>query len=269
MIKISEKTMIYTIFVATLLFVSFSVSAAYAKGGAPFAQDAKDAIAANDYAAFTTAIAGTRLEGRVDEEKFAKIVEKTAKKDAVSAAIINNDYEAFTNAVVGTKYEGKVDEERFAKLVEKRSKKDGIRAAVENNDYAAFQSSAEGTHYAAKITDEATFAKFVEAKNLAKAGDKEAARAILKEIQIKPKNKKGKKQKKGSSAISREVQAAIKEAFENNDYAAFTAAVAGTQLEGRYSEEDFQKKAEGIKSGDRVSPRKKAYKKRGAKESKY
>ena len=74
-----------------------------------------------------------------------------------------------------------------------------------------------------------------------------------------------KKQKKGSSAIPRETQIAIKEAFESNDYAAFTAAVA---LEFLYSEEDFQKKAEGIKSGDRVSPRKKAYKKRGA-ESKY
>ena len=187
----------------------------------------------------------------------------------MAAAITNNDYEAFTNAVVGTKYEGKVDEERFAKLVEKRAKKDGIRSAVENNDYAAFQASAEGTHYAAKITDEATFAKFVEAKNLAKAGDKEAARAILKEIQIKPKNKKGKKQKKGSSAVSREVQAAIKKAFENNDYAAFTAAVVGTQLEGKYSEEDFQKKAEAIKNGERRTTKKRGYKKRETKRSKY
>ena len=259
----------HAILVATIIAI-VSVSGVYAaKGSKGLTEDAKNAIAANDYAAFITAIAGTRLEGRIDEEKFTKIVEKTAKKNAVRSAIENNDYAAFQNAVVGTKYEGKVDEERFAKLVEKKAKKDGIKTAVENNDYAAFQASAEGTHYAKKITDEATFAKFVEAKNLAKAGDKEAARAILKEIQIKPKNKKGKKQKKGSSAISREVQTAIKEAFENNDYAAFTAAVAGTQLEGRYSEEDFQKKAEGIKSGDRVSPRKKAYKKRGAKESKY
>ena len=249
MSKTSQLSAISTVILIIILFIVFSVSVVYAaKDDKRLTEDAKNAIKSNDYAAFQTVVAGTRFEGKIDEEKFTKIVEKTAKKTAARVSIENNDYEAFQNAVVGTKYEGKIDEKRFLKLVEKKIKKDDIKNAIENNDYAAFQRSAVNIRYAEKITDEATFAKLVEAKNLVKSGDKEAAMVIFKELQIKPKHKKGIFKKKGF-VLPREKQAAIKEAFNNLDYAAFTAAVAGTKLEGKYSEEKFQKKAEAIKNG--------------------
>ena len=57
----------HAILVATIIAI-VSVSGVYAaKGSKGLTEDAKNAIAANDYAAFITAIAGTRLE-----EKFTK-----------------------------------------------------------------------------------------------------------------------------------------------------------------------------------------------------
>ena len=62
-----------------------------------------------------------------------------------------------------------------------------VKAAVEAEDYDAFTEAAEDTKLADDIDSEADFQKFVEAYELRQSGDREAAREILSELGIEPK----------------------------------------------------------------------------------
>ena len=75
-------------------------------------------------------------------------------------------------------------EEIRAKMAERMAIKLEIREAVLTGDYSAWQTLTADKEHARDI-DEETFNKLSEAANLREAGDREGARAILKELDLK------------------------------------------------------------------------------------
>jgi len=67
---------------------------AFAAHGGQLAQEARDAISANDFAAFQVATEGTRL-ANISEEVFEQKVERAENKEAKRAAVESGDYDAF------------------------------------------------------------------------------------------------------------------------------------------------------------------------------
>jgi len=108
----------------------------WGRGGHMFLNNtwAQTAITNNDYAAFQTAIKGTKSEGKITQDEFNKLVRAAQKKAAVDAAIEANDYDAFVEATKPTK-------EEFATIVKQHQTRAAVEVAVKNNDYAAFQTA--------------------------------------------------------------------------------------------------------------------------------
>lgn len=108
-----------------------------------------------------------------------------------------------------------------------------IKAAVENNDYDAWLAAISDTKMAEKNADninEETFNKFVAAHNLFKAGDKEAAKEIMKDLGFKHKkgfgfgkHKRGKGSFGAMKNLTDEQKEAFKAAFESGDEDAIKA----------------------------------------------
>lgn len=71
-----------------------------------------------------------------------------------------------------------------AQKAEMKQKHEAIEVAITSANYSAFVSATAGGPLEGKIT-EAQFPKFVEAHKLMKAGDKDGAKAIMKELGIK------------------------------------------------------------------------------------
>ncbi|MFM2383560.1 MAG: hypothetical protein RIQ72_132 [Candidatus Parcubacteria bacterium] len=71
-----------------------------------------------------------------------------------------------------------------AQKAEMKQKHEAIDAAITSANYSAFVTAAAGGPLEGKIT-EAQFPKFVEAHKLMKAGDKDGAKTIMKELGIK------------------------------------------------------------------------------------
>jgi DNA-binding GntR family transcriptional regulator len=68
------------------------------------------ALEENDYTAFTAAIKGTPMEGKVTQEQFTTMQTMHKKHEAVQDALKNNNYDAFVKATTPTK-------EEFAQMV--------------------------------------------------------------------------------------------------------------------------------------------------------
>lgn len=79
-------------------------------GGKLMNEAAETALAANDYNAFVAEIAWTKMEGKVTQEHFTKMVEGHKKHAAIEAALEKNDYNAFVAATTPT-------QEEFAEMV--------------------------------------------------------------------------------------------------------------------------------------------------------
>ena len=89
---------------------------------AKFNEAAQTALKNNDYTAFTEAVKGTKMEGKVTQEQFSKMVTHHAKQEAVHTALKNNDYDAFVKAKTPT-------QEEFAEMVAKFKEREAAMAA--------------------------------------------------------------------------------------------------------------------------------------------
>lgn len=100
---------------------------------------------------------------------------------------------------------------------------EALMEAVENNDYPAFLKAIEGSPLADIIDTEAEFKKFVEAHDLLKDGDREAAKAIFDELGIEGHGKfvmkfKGDKEPPFFDKLTDAQKAEVKAAFEAKDH---------------------------------------------------
>ena len=219
-----------TSILVTLIFFSLAC-VALAKSSRHLSSEIKNAIEVGDYIAFTLAIEGTKLEGRVNEEYFRRLVAKSTKNRQIKSSIDNNDYKAFQTASKGTKFEKKVNKQQFAQLVGKTQRKNAITKAIENGDYQSFVSVTAGTKLTDKIYSKEIFDKLVKSIRLAKTGDRVGAKEIYESIGLKPKYSKKLKAKKFIS--KKPLKAIIKSSIENNDYQAFQEAIKGTPWENK------------------------------------
>jgi len=160
-----------------LTLATTGVASAHLGGNSETRAAIKAAFAAQDFTAFQEAAANTQIIEQIDsQEKFEKIIEAHELKaagDRAGAQVIR--------AELGLKdrHSGK-------------GKNSAAKDAVEANDYTAFQEAINDGHFAEKINSAEKFAKLVEVNELRAAGEYEQARAIMEELGISHRDRKGK-----------------------------------------------------------------------------
>lgn len=124
--------------------------------------------------------------------------------------------------------------------------REAIMAAIEAGDYATWKTLSDekgGNVMSEAIENEEDFSKLVEAHKLMKAGDKDGAEAIFKELGIDfggPRDGRG----EGKGFMGGEQNEAVETAIENSDYSAWKTLMekrGGRILEVIDTEDDFKK----------------------------
>ena len=139
-----------------------------------FATMATLGIAAVLFAGISSAQAAKREYTQAQRDAIAQARDLRAAGDIAGAKKVLGD----ANVVRATHVKHRVPTE------EQRAMFQAVKTAVETEDYAAFQASA-GTYLTTRVDTEADFAKLVEANQLRKAGDREGAVEIMKELGFK------------------------------------------------------------------------------------
>lgn len=124
--------------------------------------------------------------------------------------------------------------------------REAVKEAVENNDYEAFIKAAAGSPLAEIVDTKEEFAKFVEAHNLMKNGDKDSAKAIFDDLGIEgPGERHGPfgagKEFPFMDKLTDEQKVEIKAAFEARDHEKVKAILeaAGIELPDRSEGKGF------------------------------
>lgn len=183
---------------------------------------AHTAMLAWDYAAFIAAIGDAPFAEDITEEQFATIAAKMQQEQAIQSAIENNDYDAYLT-VVQSVFAQTSSEAFFNDMVTKRLVAEKIKAAIEAEDYEAYVQAVAGTEHEWRVTEE-QFAEMIDHKTDMMSWDKREG--MRKNMQ----NNRGVKNSSNAS-----LQAAVMA----GDYDAFVQAIAGTALEGKITELQF------------------------------
>ncbi len=96
-----------------------------------------------------------------------------------------------------------------------QEQREGVKDAIANNDYVAWAEALASHPKAEEFVNEATFSVLVQAHQLAEAGDREAAKELLQENDIKRPGRRGHGPKKE-----------VREAVANGDYQAWAELLA-------------------------------------------
>lgn len=180
------------------------------------------AVLAWDYAAFLEAVGDAPFVDKITEDQFNKMTVRAQQQNAIDVAIENNDYDAYLTAVQSV-FSEKSSEEFFNDLVSKRLTAEKIKAAIEAEDYEAYVEAVEWTEREGKLTEE-QFAEMIAHKADRMSGER-------------PENmRKGMQENKG---VRRWSNTNLQAAVMAWDYDAFLQAIAGTALEGKISETQF------------------------------
>lgn len=183
------------------------------------------AVLAWDYSAFLEAIADAPFADKMTEEQFAKMVVRAQQEEAIQTAVENNDYAAYLTAVQSA-FADRSSEAFFNDLVSKRLAAEKVKAAIETEDYDAYVEAVKGTEREGKLTEE-QFADMITHKADRMSGEKGDRWEDM---------RKGMQENKG---IRRWSNTNLQAAVMAWDYAAFVQAIAGTALEGKITQSQF------------------------------
>lgn len=183
-------------------------------------------------AAFAVTATGVYAQGNTD-----KILERANLSEEQKSALHtahdlrkSGDFEAARDTLLNAGF----DEETLHSLRNAGHEvRTEIKAAIEADDYAAFKLAAEGTPMAEQITSKEQFDRLVEAYQLRKNGDFEAAREVMDDLGIKPRgHMKGHfKSQNNLADLTEEERDAFKEARRANDKEAAHAILEEAGIE--------------------------------------
>jgi len=153
----------------------------------------QSAIENNDYDAFVEAASevDSNAVDRIDEERFALMVDKHENREAMDAALDAEDYETFKE-IMNERCERRMDqmtEEKFQEMVDVKQAHDAVKSSIESEDYDAWVSAVSSLPHGSGMADvvsEEDFEIMIEVHDLRESGDHEAARALAKENDLKP-----------------------------------------------------------------------------------
>lgn len=99
-------------------------------------------------------------------------------------------------------------------VLDRKASKMAVKEAIENNDYDAFVEATEDKSWADRVTED-VFETFVEAHELREDGDKEGARALIKELGLRKGNGEGNSERREFfNSLSESDQETLREARE-------------------------------------------------------
>ncbi len=180
-------------------------------GGPQDMQDnpAHVALLAGDYDAFVAAHADMPFAKDITEEQFAKMSAKAKQGQAIQSAIADNDYAAYA-AAVKVSYEEMSSQTFFNDMVAKQKTAAAVKAAFEAKDYDAYVAAVADTEQEGKFT-EAQFTDMMNGKGKMKG-----------------------EHKRGDNKWGLDIKGLL-----SGDYTAFQQAIAGTKLEGKITQDQF------------------------------
>lgn len=155
---------------------------------------ARAAVEAGDYGAWAAALADApRADERVNETTFNVLVEASALRDvgddeAARELLRENDIRPHRRGHDKDRERPELSEEERAK---REARRDEVRSAVAAGDYDAWAAALADAPHADEFVNEANFAVISEAHSLREAGDREAARDLLQENDIRRPGKHG------------------------------------------------------------------------------
>lgn len=170
---------------------------------------AHQALLSGDYTAFIAAIKDAPFAQDITQEQFTKMSDKAKQEQALHDAIKNNDYAAYST-IVKAEYEERSSQAFFNDIVAREKTMTAVKAAFEAKDYAAYVAAVKGTDQENKLTE----AQFTEIAN--------------------HKEQKGERKEHKGDKMGIDIKGLL-----SGDYAAFTKAIAGTKLEGKITQDQF------------------------------
>ena len=155
---------------------------------------ARAAVEAGDYGAWAEALADApKADERVNEMTFNVLVEASALRDAgddeaARELLRENDIRPHRR---GHNKDGERPELSEEERAEREARRDEVRSAVAAGDYDAWATALADAPHADEFVNEANFTVIAEAHSLREAGDREAARDLLQENDIRLPGKHG------------------------------------------------------------------------------
>lgn len=191
-------------------------------------------------AAFAVTVTGAYAQGNADKifEKANLTEEQRSALETAHDLREQGDMDAARDALIKAGF----DEEKLLSLHRAgRAVHDEIEAAIDANDYDAFLEAVIGTPMEEKIANQADFDLLVEAHQLRKDGDFDAAREIMDDLDLQPRgHMKGHfKPKHDLSELTDEQREALRVARQANDKDAVKAILeeAGIEMSNHHHED--------------------------------